>query len=528
MTFKITRCARLTFAVGLCALLSVFGVLPNVASANDGALVVAQKSTVAEEELTPEERRRRRQERRRRRKLAQEGATSEAIQTETQQTQPKEAAPSTARPLTRKQLRARQKRARRLLRERQKKARQQLKARRKQQLDANRRRAKQLRRAQERARQRQKRAITERTRPVQRAPEAKTIELNPNSPEARRLRRAQRGVTLRQRRLRNLRRRLDRKRRQKVAAQNQNLAIIRKQRRRRRVGGNYVIEEPDNRRIVRRGRRMIIRGNDSLRLRRRARNVAERRRGDVLYTTVTRPNGVQIITVRDRNGRLLRRVRRGRNGRERVLINNYYYGGRRYRDDDSHLFLAIAAPIVAIAAAKYIVDASHASRHDMYDAFAAPPVRRLPRRYTLDQIRYNEPLRAHMRSLNLTMVNFSSGSWYIDPEGYESLEDVADAMHRVIARNPDEIFLVEGHTDAVGSDYDNLSLSDRRAEAVAVALTEDFDIPSENLVTQGYGEQHLYIKTQYSERRNRRVVIRRITPLLSQEDGPDDLAYDDY
>ena len=37
--------------------------------------------------------------------------------------------------------------------------------------------------------------------------------------------------------------------------------------------------------------------------------------------------------------------------------------------------------------------------------------------------------------------------------------------------NPDEVFLVEGHTDAVGTEEDNLSLSDRRAEAVA-ALTE--------------------------------------------------------
>ncbi len=77
------------------------------------------------------------------------------------------------------------------------------------------------------------------------------------------------------------------------------------------------------------------------------------------------------------------------------------------------------------------------------------------------------------------------------------------------------MFLIEGHTDAVGSDVDNLSLSDRRAEAVAQALTEQFQVPAENLTSQGYGEQYLKVPTQGPERANRRSTIRRITPLLA-------------
>ena len=77
--------------------------------------------------------------------------------------------------------------------------------------------------------------------------------------------------------------------------------------------------------------------------------------------------------------------------------------------------------------------------------------------------------------------------------------------------------MVEGYTDAVGSDEDNLSLSDRRAESVAVALTEQFNVPPENLVTQGYGKQFLKIETPAPEEANRRVAVRRITPLI---DGP--------
>ena len=70
----------------------------------------------------------------------------------------------------------------------------------------------------------------------------------------------------------------------------------------------------------------------------------------------------------------------------------------------------------------------------------------------------------------------------------------------------------------VGSDEDNLSLSDRRAEAVARVLTDEFGVPPENLVTQGYGEQDLIVQTQLPEVRNRRVEFMRITPFLAQKD----------
>ena len=80
--------------------------------------------------------------------------------------------------------------------------------------------------------------------------------------------------------------------------------------------------------------------------------------------------------------------------------------------------------------------------------------------------------------------------------------------------NPREVFLIEGFTDAVGSDVDNLSLSDRRAESVAIALTQHFGVPAENLATQGYGAQYLKVPTSGPERANRRVTVQRITPLL--------------
>jgi hypothetical protein len=82
-----------------------------------------------------------------------------------------------------------------------------------------------------------------------------------------------------------------------------------------------------------------------------------------------------------------------------------------------------------------------------------------------------------------------------------------------VAANPSEVFLVEGHTDAVGSEIDNLSLSDRRAESVALVLTQQFAVPAENLTTQGYGEQNLKVPTQSPPRRlNRKPMPHSISP----------------
>lgn len=101
-------------------------------------------------------------------------------------------------------------------------------------------------------------------------------------------------------------------------------------------------------------------------------------------------------------------------------------------------------------------------------------------------------------------------------EQARSLVRLGILIEEMLFENPREIFLIEGHTDAVGSEGDNLTLSDRRAESVALALTEAFRIPPENLIVQGYGEAYLKVQTQAAEERHRRVTLRRITPLLRQ------------
>ena len=285
---------------------------------------------------------------------------------------------------------------------------------------------------------------------------------------------------------------------------------VRAERHEEHVGNQVIIREP-GRTIVQEGNRTFIRHSEVDRFVVDARNVHVERRGNEMLTIVVRPDGVQIIDYSDNDGRLLRRVRRNPDGREVVIIDNGFPGAQ-----PATVFLNIAPPVIRIPRDRYIVDADRADAAVVYDVLVAPPIERLDRRYTLEQVRYNEPLRAYMPRLDLE-VNFDTGSWQLTPDQVDRLSMIAQALNRAIRRNPREVFLVEGYTDAIGSDVDNLSLSDRRAESVAVALTEQFQVPAENLATQGYGKEFPKVATGGPEPANRRVAIRRITPLIDPE-----------
>ena len=135
---------------------------------------------------------------------------------------------------------------------------------------------------------------------------------------------------------------------------------------------------------------------------------------------------------------------------------------------------------------------------------------------TLRQIREISAVRNLVSAIDLE-INFPTGSAAIPGDQLSNLVEMGILIEDALADNPGEVFLIEGHTDAVGSEPYNLALSDRRAESVALALTGNFDIPPENLIVQGYGESYLKVPTLVSEAENRRATIRRITPLLGEE-----------
>jgi outer membrane protein OmpA-like peptidoglycan-associated protein len=100
--------------------------------------------------------------------------------------------------------------------------------------------------------------------------------------------------------------------------------------------------------------------------------------------------------------------------------------------------------------------------------------------------------------------------------GYDSAELTAEAMNELetlgkALRSPkfDGVFwIIEGHTDASGSAYYNLGLSERRANSAKAFLVTRFHIPPGHLLTVGRGEADLYDPTHPMASINRRVRIR--------------------
>jgi OmpA-OmpF porin, OOP family len=290
-----------------------------------------------------------------------------------------------------------------------------------------------------------------------------------------------------------------------------NVSDFRGQRRETQEGGRTVISEPGRIIIRDPGGQAYIRHNEMDRFQYGARDIQSQVVGGETRTVVIRPDGSQIITVIGRDGQLLRRIRRDERGREIIIIDNSYRDPRAV----GGFYVDLPPPIVRMPYNRYIVDSEEASPEVLYETMMAPPVDRIQRRYSLDEIRYSPNVRQLMPSIDINTINFETGSWEIPPDQAAKLQAIADGLNRAIQANPREVFLIEGHTDAVGNDVDNLSLSDRRAESAATLLTQQFGVPAENLTSQGYGEQYLKEQTDGPSAINRRVTVRNITPLLN-------------
>ena len=261
--------------------------------------------------------------------------------------------------------------------------------------------------------------------------------------------------------------------------------------------------------------------DDDVRFGRRSRNVyVEPLRNGWTRTVAVRRDGVRVVTIRDRRGFIVRRYRVWPDRRVSFIFNNQ----PSWWHEDVGLYVDVGPVSIGIPLEHYVVEPSYAPPELIYDTVTAPPVEELDRTYTLNQVLVSEGLRNYMPRIDLDTITFASGSAEIPPGQIDKLEAIGVALEQAIKENPEEVYLIEGHTDAVGSAESNLELSDRRAAAVGDLLTDSFDIPPENLVTQGYGEEFLKIKTQGPERRNRRVTVRRVTPLISRDS--ENVAFD--
>jgi outer membrane protein OmpA-like peptidoglycan-associated protein len=85
----------------------------------------------------------------------------------------------------------------------------------------------------------------------------------------------------------------------------------------------------------------------------------------------------------------------------------------------------------------------------------------------------------------------------------------------LIQRNPNNLFIIEGHTDTTGSDIYNYDLSQRRANAVVNWLKNSLGLSSDRIQARGMGKSRPIVNpngTKEEQALNRRVEIK-VRPL---------------
>jgi outer membrane protein OmpA-like peptidoglycan-associated protein len=94
----------------------------------------------------------------------------------------------------------------------------------------------------------------------------------------------------------------------------------------------------------------------------------------------------------------------------------------------------------------------------------------------------------------------------LQPGALASLEKLG----QLLKRNPKSRFLIEGHSDAFGTDEYNMTLSRLRADSVRIWLIDMVGIPPESIITVGRGKSRLIAPetgTIEEQKINRRVEI---------------------
>jgi len=107
--------------------------------------------------------------------------------------------------------------------------------------------------------------------------------------------------------------------------------------------------------------------------------------------------------------------------------------------------------------------------------------------------------------MRLVGLTFDSGQANVGSQYRPLLAKVRDAVEVF----PGSQVIVEGHTDAFGSDGANMTLSRTRAEAVSKYLSAEFNIASYRISAVGYGETRPIAnnETPQGRTRNRRIDI---------------------
>jgi outer membrane protein OmpA-like peptidoglycan-associated protein len=129
------------------------------------------------------------------------------------------------------------------------------------------------------------------------------------------------------------------------------------------------------------------------------------------------------------------------------------------------------------------------------------------KRISPDKPAYKSPPQKKYKPKGM-LVHFDFNSAAI--RDYTMLNEFAKALQNKLSNN---IILITGHTDSVGSDEFNLNLSLQRAQAVKDFLVQVHHINPSQLQIKGFGKRKLLYPNEHNEseaRMNRRVELQTI------------------
>jgi outer membrane protein OmpA-like peptidoglycan-associated protein len=120
---------------------------------------------------------------------------------------------------------------------------------------------------------------------------------------------------------------------------------------------------------------------------------------------------------------------------------------------------------------------------------------------------------AEMKSMNASLrtvqnqygpIVFVTGKADLD---VSKCQKTLDTLATIVKKYPRFLVTVEGHTDNVGNKKANLTLSQKRAEAVVSWLTKSGGVEAKQLKAKGYGDTKSIAsnKTEEGRSKNRRV-----------------------
>lgn len=102
-------------------------------------------------------------------------------------------------------------------------------------------------------------------------------------------------------------------------------------------------------------------------------------------------------------------------------------------------------------------------------------------------------------------IYFDYNSARLNEQSLPKLKELGDALSDEKLKG--ETFMIAGHTDAVGSDGYNQTLSEQRALSVRQYLLEKHNLDISKLIAIGYGEEQLKLPDTPNAGDNRRVQV---------------------